>query len=116
MNLLFLLLAAQLVSPPYPTVEWNQNATLLTEVQGYIYRYYLDGATNGPALSSVTCSGTVSPWTCKAPLPVTLPGTHTLSLTAELTTGERGAMSETATFELVPPTGPGQPQTVIIIK
>jgi hypothetical protein len=39
-----------------------------------------------------------------------------LSLTAELTTGERGVMSETVTFELIPPTGPGQPYPVIIIK
>ena len=102
--------------PPNPTVAWSQNAGTVEEVRGYIYRYYLDGAQNGAQLFSVTCGGTQSPWECHAPLPVTLGGTHTLALSAELTTGEKGPRSETTTFtiELIgAPTGLGP---VIIIK
>lgn len=102
--------------PPNPTAEWTQAAETLLEVQGYIYRYYLDGATNGAQFGGVVCSGTVSPWTCRAPLPVTLGGEHTLTVSAELTTGERGPMSAPTTFTIELLGAPTSPAPVIIIK
>jgi hypothetical protein len=121
MRLLLLWLLAQQATPlnsvpAYPHVEWTQAATTLLEVQGYVYRYYLDGNQTGAVLGPVTCSGDFSPWTCNALLPVTLGGEHTLSLTAELTTGERGPMSATATFTIELIGTPGAPYPVIIIK
>lgn len=119
--MLWLLLLAQQITPlnsvpPNPHVAWTQAATTVEEVRGYVYRYYLDKAVNGAPLASVTCGGTQSPWDCNAPLPVTLGGTHTLSMTAELTTGERGPMSPEVEFTIELIGSPTAPNPVIIIK
>jgi hypothetical protein len=117
---LVLLLAQQVTPlnsvPPNPTAEWTQAATTLPEAQSYVYRYYLDGAVNGAVFGGVSCSGTVSPWTCRAPLPVTLGGEHTLTVTAELPTGERGGMSAPTTFTIELLGAPTTPAPVIIVK
>jgi hypothetical protein len=115
------LIAAQQVTPlnsvpPNPTAAWSQEAGTLQEAQSYVYRYYLDGATNGAAFSGVVCTGTASPWSCQAPLPVTLGGEHTITVTAELTTGERGGMSAPATFTIELLGAPTPLGGVVIIK
>jgi len=102
--------------PPNPTAEWSQPAATLPEAQSYVYRYYLDGATIGAVFGGVSCSGTVSPWTCRAPLPVTLGGEHTVTVTAELPTGERGGMSAPTTFTIELLGAPTTPAPVIIVK
>lgn len=117
---LVLLLAQQVTPlnsvPPNPTAEWTQAAATLPEAQSYVYRYYLDGAVNGAVFGGVACSGTVSPWTCRAPLPVTLGGEHTVTVTAELPTGERGGMSAPTTFTIELLGAPTTPAPVIIVK
>src|SRR3990167_1466277 len=62
--------------------EWTQESTNLATAQGYTYKYYINTSTVGIAFTTVTCSGTVSPFTCSSLLPALTPGSYTLSLTA----------------------------------
>jgi hypothetical protein len=115
------LFVAQQVSPlgsvpPNPIVEWTQDAETVEEVQGYVYKYYLDGAQTGAVLVGVICTGTARPWPCRASLPVTAGGPHTLTMTAERTTGEVGPMCPPVTFTIELIGAPTSPGPVIIIK
>jgi hypothetical protein len=67
---------------------WNQAANSLAEAQGYVYKYYLDGAGVGSTFAGVTCSGTASPFTCQARTPAFSNGNHSLTITAASAAGE----------------------------
>lgn len=110
---------AQVVAPTlkYPTAEWDQDADTLAEAQSYVYRYYLDGATVGAAFTGVTCSGTAKPYTCRAALPVTAIGPHTVAMTAEIVSGGVSSVSvksNVAAFDVVSDR-PGAPVSVGLV-
>jgi hypothetical protein len=67
---------------------WDQAASVLTEAQGFTYRYYPDAASTGTTLSGVTCAGATSPFQCSAPFPAFTPGAHVVMLTAANIAGE----------------------------
>jgi hypothetical protein len=113
---LLLPLALQSVTPfgIYPKVGWDQAAGTLAEAQAFTYRYYLDGAASGAALSSVTCSGSASPYTCQAELRVTISGPHTLALSAETSPTSRSPLSPPVSFNHVPSTAPTAPESITL--
>lgn len=133
--LLLLVLLQQLQGPPQvtplnsvpvnPWAEWNQDAETLQEAQGFVYRYYLDGMqTPGAVFAGVECGGTARPWLCRAQLPVTIGGEHTLTMTSELatcaTSGNpvecRSTMTAPVTFTIELLGAPTSPNPVIVIK
>ena len=94
------------VAGPKSSFVFNQAAPLLTDAQGYTYRYYLD---NGGALTfvNVTCTGTATPWTCQVLVPSMTQGSHSITLTATSAAGE-SPQSVPFAFAFVanPPTAP----------
>lgn len=128
MTLLLIALFLQQVAPlnsvpPNPTAEWNQEADTLQTAQSYRYRYFLDGATTGAVFGGVACTGTASPFMCRAPLPVTLGGTHTISMTTGVPEGTtctppscESPPSPPVTFTIELLGAPTQPQAVIVVK
>lgn len=110
--LAFCLLSTNLYAQPTPATAiskfaWTQGAPTLADAQSYEYRVYNDGAVNGSVLSGVTCTGTVSPFSCEAPIPAYTPGNHTATLTAKNLAGE-SAKSDPLGFNfVVTPSKPG---------
>lgn len=82
------------------TLVWGQQALTLAAVQGYTYRYYLDGGVTGLPLVNVTCQqdGPMSTqYLCTAPMPTLTSGPHTLAITAGSVGGE-SVLSPTFAF------------------
>lgn len=73
---------------PDDFIAWNQGAPSLNDANGYVYKYYLDGAVTGSVFLTVTCTGTISPFDCKGKPPAFGPGSHTITLTAASASGE----------------------------
>lgn len=67
--------------------RWTQDGPDLNSVQRYSYRLYLDGSASFTSALVATCSGTVAPYSCTAPLTLTA-GTHTVQITAVNNIGE----------------------------
>ena len=108
--ILLLLLLIQTVAP-YPYVQWDQPGSSLTEVQSYSYKYRLDGATSGQPLSNVSCVVSNAVFQCLAPLPVTVPGKHTVAVEA---VNDHGASVSTPVEFEIEITQPAAPLSVII--
>lgn len=86
-------------------LSWSEAGPDLTTVSGYTYQYFADGATQGTTLTSVTCSGTQSPFTCTVAIPAFTPGAHSLTLEAVDAAGASQASSAIAfTFVVAPAT------------
>ena len=102
------------------TAQWDQTAGTLAEARGYVYRYYVDGAAAGAVLAPVTCDEFPNPsippttFACYAPFTMTVAGPHTLTVSVELTTGERSAQSTPpAAFTVDTIGAPRPPESVV---
>jgi hypothetical protein len=95
---------AQNPANPGNKIGWDQTALTLAEAQGYVYKYYPDGATTGIVLVKVTCTGNFSPFQCEVAFPAFTPGPHTLTLTASSGSAEsaQSAPPLAFTFMVVP--------------
>lgn len=98
---------------PNDSFAWNQDATNLSTAQGFVYKYYLDGAVTGSVWAGVTCAGTATPFTCQAKTPTFAQGQHSLTITAANTTGESG---QSVPFVFVYGNPPNIPNNIRIIK
>jgi len=85
---IILLLIPSLVCAQTPLLAWDQDAPSLEDAQTYTYKYYADGSTTGVILGSISCTGTISPFICSAPLPAFSLGNHRITLTASNLYGE----------------------------
>lgn len=97
---------------PNDSFAWNQDATSLSAAQGFVYKYYLDGAVTG-SVWTTTCTGTTAPFTCQAKTPAFSQGQHSLTITAANTTGESG---QSVPFVFVFGNPPNIPNNIRIIK
>lgn len=62
------------------SIEWDQDAPGLVEANAFHYEAINDSQ---PAVTiPVTCTGTISPFSCLTPLPIKTAGTHTSTITA----------------------------------
>jgi hypothetical protein len=98
---------------PNDSFAWNQDATNLAAAQGFVYKYYLDGAVTGSVWAGVTCTGTAAPFTCQAKTPAFSQGQHSLTITAANATGESG---HSTPFGFVYGNPPSIPNNIRIIK
>lgn len=99
-------LSAQSVGTPASKIVVDQGAPDLATANGYVYRYYADGATTGTVIA-MTCAGSASPFQCEGSIPAFTPGPHTVTLTASNVAGESPKSAPLAfTFVVVP----GAPQ------
>jgi len=84
-----IILSAQApIGIPTSKFAWNEDAPTLADVQGYTYKYYLDGAVAGVAFVGVVCSGAASPFSCEVNIPAFTPGNHSITYTAQNIAGE----------------------------
>ena len=74
-------------------IAWDQDAPTLADAQGATFKYYPDGSATGVALTSVTCTGTASPFVCSALFPPFTPGNHSITITATNIAGESSKSS-----------------------
>ena len=93
--------------------EWRMDLVSdIPTLQSYTYRYYLDGSGTGTIMTSVVCTATAGPWTCTAPVPTTIKGSHTVTITVALTptsvTSQKSNQT-TITDVIIPPTAPAPP-------
>lgn len=87
--------------------SWTQGAPTLADAQAYEYGIYVDGSTTKQVLAAVTCTGTVSPFNCEAPIPAFTPGNHTATLTAKNVAGESLKSDPLGFNFVVTPSKPG---------
>lgn len=90
LTIILLLVPSFVFSQAIPTsrLGWDQDAPTLADAQAYTYKYYADGSTTGVALTSVTCTGSTSPFVCSAAFPAFTPGNHRITLAASNLAGE----------------------------
>jgi hypothetical protein len=93
-------LSAQ-VGTPTNHLAWDQGGPDLATVQSYSYNLYPDAVAVPTILTSVTCSGTASPFTCTVAFPTFTPGSHTLTVTAVDAAGESAKASPSLSFQFV---------------
>jgi hypothetical protein len=90
--------------PPIATVAnklaWTQAGQDLNTVQGYGYKWYLDGSTTGNQFSGVLCTGTTPTFDCQVQFPPLTQGNHSLRLSASNAAGE-GVLSDPFAFSFV---------------
>lgn len=68
-------------------LAFDQAAANLAEANSLTYKYYPDGAATG-VTTTVTCTGSTSPFVCETPFPAFTPGSHTIQVTASNAAGE----------------------------
>lgn len=71
---------AQTQALPGQRYSWQVDTTTLTEAQAQTYELTLDGVVSN--LTGVTCTGTVKPFGCVAPIPAQAVGNRVASLRA----------------------------------
>ena len=91
--------------------SWDQSAVDLAEAQAFTYTYYPDGSETGIVFPVVTCTGTVSPFTCSTPIPAFTPGVHNITITAKNLAGES---DKSAPFVFAFVVTPGKPTNIRI--
>lgn len=106
---LAILLCASVVSAqnatPLSKVAIDQAAPDVKSAGLYTYKYYADGSTTGVTVTGVTCTGTISPFTCTFSIPAFTPGNHSITVTASNEVGESPkSLPLTFTFVVVPAT------------
>src|SRR5687767_627423 len=80
-------------------LAWDQSAASLAEAQSLGFKLFIDGG-SGAVFPGVTCTGTASPFVCKANLPALTSGPHSLVLTATLA-GQESAPSTALAIQVV---------------
>jgi len=73
--------AAQAPAVPADSFGWDEAAPSLAAANAYIYEAEIDNVVRTPALTAV-CTGAVSPFFCKAPIPAVTPAAHTVRIRA----------------------------------
>lgn len=87
----------------------DQAAPDLATSSSLVFKRYDDGATTGIA-TTFTCTGTASPFVCKAPFPAYTPGPHSVTFSASNAAGESPkSVPLTFTFVVIPAT-PANPR------
>ncbi len=97
---LFAGVASAQTATPISKFAWSQAGPDLATVQAYTVRRFDDGGTTGVTLTTVTCSGTVSPFQCEAPIPAYTQGAHTVFITSANVAGPSSG-SNTLSFQMV---------------
>lgn len=96
-------IAAQTTGVAGQKFAWDQAAPDLATAQGYTYKHYDDASTTAVTFTSVTCTGTVSPFQCEVLIPAFTPGAHSVTITAGNVAGESAKSSPfNFTFVVVP--------------
>ena len=98
---------------PNDSFGWGQAAPDLNTSNGYVYKYYLDGATTGSVFAGVKCTGTSSPFSCQVRIPSFSPGQHSVTFTAANATGES---VQSLPFAFVYGNPPNSPNNISIIR
>ena len=98
---------------PNDSFGLGQSAPDLTTANGYVYKYYLDGATTGSVFTAVKCTGTTSPFSCQVRIPKFSPGQHSVTFTAANATGES---VQSTPFVFVYGNPPVSPNNISIIR
>ena len=106
--LILFLIPTLLFAQAIPTSKliWDQDAPSLTDAQSYTYKYYADGSTTGVAFTGVTCTGTVSPFTCTVNFPAFTPGNNSITLTSSNIAGESAKSAPLDFTFIVTPSSP----------
>jgi hypothetical protein len=105
-------LFAQQAATPLSTLVWTQAAPTLAAAQGYTYSVYVD---KNPRVDipTVTCSGTATPFTCRAPVIAMTPGSHAIQMTASSIVNDvRGESPKSAQLDVVMIIAPTTPTNV----
>ena len=104
---------------PVRNFEWRMDLiSTIPTLQSYTYRYYLDGSATGGVLTNVVCTATAGPWTCTAPVPASITGPHTATITVAIgPTTQTSSNSNQISFTdvVVLPTAPAVPTGVRIV-
>lgn len=91
-------------APPTATsaskLAWTQAGQDLNTVQGYGYKWYLDGSATGNQFSGVLCSGATPTFDCVVQFPPVTQGNHSIRLSASNAAGE-GVLSDPFAFTFV---------------
>ncbi len=94
----------QAQQPPIATstskLNWGMTGQDLNTVQGYGYKWYLDGSATGNQFSGVLCTGTTPSFSCTVNFPPVTQGNHTVRISASNSAGE-GALSDPFAFAFV---------------
>jgi hypothetical protein len=102
--LLILLLAVPGQAPPVATdvskLQWGMTGPDLNSVQGYMYKWYLDGSATGNQFSGVLCTGATPNFNCQVMFPPMTQGNHVIRLSASNAGGE-GELSDPFAFSFV---------------
>jgi hypothetical protein len=84
---------------------FDQDGPDLASVNGFVYRFYPDGAAAGQVMSNVSCVVNTTYFTCTTQFPPFTPGAHTLQLTASDPSGTSPESTVLSfTFQVVPTT------------
>lgn len=114
-----LLVSVGLQSQTVRKFEWRMDIQSdIATLQSYTYRYFLDTSTTGIVLTGVVCTATPGPWTCAAPVPTTIKGTHTVTITVSTSSaGTQSPKSNQISFNdsTIPvPVGPKAPSDLSV--
>ena len=107
---------AQPIAAPTSRFQWTYDASSLGVAQAMRYEVGID-AEPGVTTLVHTCLGTVSPFTCTAPIPAVTPTTHTARVRvvdARTTTPLVGPWSDPVTFTMT--AVPGQVRNLVVIS
>jgi hypothetical protein len=101
-----LLVFAQIqTAKPTDKFSWAQDEVSLSVAQSYRYELQLDNITQSKPLVA-TCTGTISPFTCEAPIPAITPTKHIARVravdTSPLFTTKKSAWSDLLEFVMQP--------------
>ena len=88
------LVSSTVSAQTFRQLGWDQEASTLEEAQNATYKYYLDGNPTGTNFTTVTCTGSASPYQCVVDFPATTPGSHIITITASNVAGESGQSNE----------------------
>jgi hypothetical protein len=102
--ILLFFVAPVIQQPPIATsaskLAWVMTGQDLNTVQGYGYKWYLDGSTTGNQFSGVLCSGITPTFECQVAFPPVTQGNHVIRLSASNAAGE-GELSDPFAFSFV---------------
>lgn len=102
---------------PTDNFQWDQTGASLAVVQAYRFDVEMDGVVLATPLAH-TCTGTASPFTCKAPIPPVTPSQHTARVrAADVTVPTEVITSEwSSPLQFSMRATPNKPENLIIVR